>query len=82
MADELTNDTTHKLHAALYHEWPSVDGFFLTEYRDALKRWYTDLSSSDQMATRFVRTAFDKGDDAEALKFAAMLPPAPFCPLL
>jgi hypothetical protein len=82
MADELSNDTAHKLHAALYHEWPSKDGFFLTEYRDALKRWFTTLSPSDKMATKAARAAFDRGDDPGASKAAAGLPAAPVCPLL
>ena len=82
MADELSNDAAHKLHAALYHEWPSKDGFFLTEYRDALKRWFTTLSPSDKMATKAARAAFDRGDDPGASKAAAGLPAAPVCPLL
>ena len=71
MADELSDDDAHKLHAALYHEWPSKDGFFLPEYRAALKLWFTALSPSDKMLTKVARTAFDQGDDAGALKAAA-----------
>ena len=82
MADELSDDTAHKLHAALYHQWPSKDGFFLPEYRAALKLWFKGLSASDKMVTKGVRAAFDKGDDAGALKAAATLPPAPVCPLI
>jgi len=82
MADELSDDTAHKLHAALYHEWPSSDGVFLTGYRDALKLWFTGLSLSDKVATKVARAAFDRGDDAEAQEAAAALPPAPVCPLL
>jgi hypothetical protein len=82
MADELSNDTAHKLHAALYHEWPSSDGVFLNRYRDALKLWFTGLSPSDKMVTKVARAAFDRGEDAEAEKAAAALPPAPVCPLL
>lgn len=81
MAYELSNDTAHKLHAALYHEWPSSDGFFLTEYREALQRWFRTLSVSDRMMANMARVAFDRGDDAEARKAAAALPPAPVCPL-
>ncbi len=82
MANELSSDTAHKLHAALYHEWPSADGFFLPEYRDALKSWFSGLSPSDKMVTKVARTAFDRGDDAGALKAAATLPLAPVCPLI
>ena len=82
MADELSDDTAHKLHAALYHEWPSKDGFFLTEYRDALKLWFTALSPSDKMVTKVARAAFDRSDDTGALKAAEGLPAAPVCPLL
>ena len=82
MADELSNDTAHKLHAALYHEWPSKDGYFLTGYRDALKLWFMALPPSDKMVTKIARAAFDRGDDAGALKAAAALPPAPVCPLI
>ena len=82
MATELSNDTAHKLHAALYHEWPSADGFFLTGYRDALDHWFTALTPGDKRATTNARAAFDRGDDAGASKAAAALPPAPVCPLL
>lgn len=82
MATELSNDIPHKLHAALYHEWPSSDEFFQTNYRDALKRWFTNLSAGDKMATKSARRAFDRGDDAGASATAAALPPAPVCPLI
>lgn len=82
MAIELSNDTEHKLHAALYHEWPSADGFFLTAYRDALKLWFTALTASAKTVTTDARAAFDRGDDDGALKAAAGLPAAPVCPLL
>ena len=82
MADDRSNDTAHKLHAALYHQWPSNDGVFLTGYRDALKRWFTALSPSNKKVTKIARAAFDRGDDAGAKKAAAGLPPAPVCPLL
>lgn len=82
LADKRSDDASHKLYAALYHEWPSADGFFITEYRDALQRWYSDLSQNDRMIAALVRKAFDGGNDGEALKAAAGLPTAPFCPLL
>ena len=82
MAAELTDDTAHKLHAALYHEWPSNDGVFLTGYRDALNRWFTALYPSNKKVTKITRAAFDRGDDAGAQRAAATLPPAPVCPLL
>ena len=82
MAEKLSEDAAHKLHAALYHEWPSKDGFFLPEYRDALKRWFTALTPSDKMATKVARAAFDRGDDPGALKAAEGLPAAPVCPLI
>jgi hypothetical protein len=82
MANELSDDTTHKLHAALYHEWPSSDGVYLTKYRDALQCWFTALSPNDKMVTKVARAAFDRGDDAGAQKAAAALPAAPVCPLL
>lgn len=82
MADKRSDDASHKLYAALYHEWPSSDGFFLTEYRDALQRWFLDLSENDRMIAALVRKTFDSGNDAEALKAAAGLPTAPVCPLI
>ena len=65
---------------ALY-EWPSHDGFFLTEYRDALTLWFKGLSLDAKKATKVARAAFDHGDDAGASVAAATLPPAPVCPL-
>jgi hypothetical protein len=82
MADNFSTETAHKLYAALYHEWPCEDGFFLTEYRDALQGWFTELSKNDRMIADLVRKTFDGGNDGEALKAAAGLPTAPFCPLL
>ena len=82
MADELSDDDAHKLHAALYHEWPSKDGYFLPEYREALRRWFAALSPGNKMVTKVARAAFDRSDDAGALKAAAGLPAAPVCPLL
>ena len=82
MADKRSDDTSHKLYAALYHEWPSTDGFFLTEYRDALTHWYVSLSKNDRMIATLVRKAFNAGNDGEALKAAAGLPTAPLCPLI
>jgi len=82
MADNLSDDTAHKLHAALYHKWPSSDGVFLTEYREALERWFEALSKRDQKIAAEARAAFDRGDDAEAQRAAAVLPAAPVCPLL
>ena len=82
MPGEMSNDTSHKLHAALYHESPTAEGFFLSGYRRALERWFIGLSPDDQHATKVARAAFDRGNDAGALKIAACLPSAPTCPLL
>jgi hypothetical protein len=82
MADKLSDGAAHKLHAALYHEWPSSDGVFLPEYREALQLWFAALSKSDRKMATMARAAFDRGDDAEAQNAAAALPPAPVCPLL
>ena len=81
MADDFSTETADKLYAALYHEWPSADGFHMTEYRDDLQRWFAALSKNDRMVANLVRKAFDGGNDGEALKAAAGLPTAPFCPL-
>ena len=81
MATEMSNDVAHMLHTALYHEWPSEDGFFLTDYRDALTLWFTDLAPSDKRIMIAARTAFDRGDDAGASKAVAGRPAAPICPL-
>jgi hypothetical protein len=82
LADKRSVDISNKLYAALYHEWPSTDGFFLTEYRDVLQRWFAALSENDRMIAALVRKAFDGGNDGEALKAAAGLPTAPFCPMI
>jgi len=82
MPGEMTNATAHKLHAALHHESPTAEGFFLTGYRRALERWFTGLTPGDQHATKVARAAFDRGNDAGASKIATGLPPAPVCPLL
>jgi len=82
LPDKRSVDISNKLYAALYHEWPSTDGFFLTEYRDALQCWFAALSMNDRMIAALVRKAFDGGNYGEALKAAAGLPSAPFCPLL
>jgi hypothetical protein len=82
MAIKLSDATAHKLHAALYHEWPSSDEVFLPEYRKALQSWFAALSPSDQTVAVVAREAYDRGNDVEAKKAAAALPPVPVCPLL
>jgi hypothetical protein len=82
VADDLSDDSAHKLYAALYYEWPSSNGVFLTEYREALERWFTALSKSERKLAAEARAAFDRGDDANARKASAALPPAPVCPLI
>jgi len=82
MVTDLSNDAAHKLQAVLNHDWPEADKDFPPGYIAACWRWFSALSADDQVVAAQARGAFDKGDEAEAVKAAAALPPAPVCPLL
>ena len=83
MADDLSNDPEHKLHAVMNHDWPDMKKGFPLSHFQACGRWFAALSADDQVVVAAqVRATFEKGNEAEAQKAAAALPPAPVCPLL
>ena len=82
MDDELSTDPVHKLQAVLKSRPDGRDKDFPRGYLAACWRWFHDLPASDQVAAAVVRAEFEKGNEAEAQKAAAALPPAPVCPLL
>ena len=82
MDDELSTDPVHKLQAVLNHDRTDADKDFPPGYLAACWRWFHDLPARDQVAAAIVRAEFENGNEAEAQKAAAALPPAPVCPLL
>ena len=82
MADDLSNDADHKLHAVMNHDWPNMKKGFPLSYFQACGRWFAALSGDDKVVAAMARAAFERGDEAEAKKAASALPPAPVCPLL
>lgn len=82
MDEELSTDPAHKLQAVLNHDRTDADRHLPTDYLAACWRWFHDLSASDQVEAAVVRAMYEKGDQAEALKAAVALPPAPVCPLI
>ena len=81
MDEELSSDPAHKLQAVLNHDRTDADLRLPAGYRAACWRWFHDLSASDQVDAAVARAEFDKGNVAEAERAAAVLPPAPVCPL-
>ena len=82
MVEELSNYPAHKLQAVLHRDWPEADKDSLPGYIAACWRWFSALSTDDQVVADGARAAFEKRDEAEAEKAAAALPPAPICPQL
>ena len=82
MSDDLSNEAAHKLQAVLNHDWLATDKDFPPGYIAACWRWFSALSAEDQVVAAVARSASEKGNEAEAMKAAAVLPPAPVCPLL
>jgi hypothetical protein len=82
MSDELLNNPAHKLQAVLNHTLTDSDKELPPAYVAACWRWFSALSGDDQVIAAVARAAYDKGDEGEAVKAAAALPPAPVCPLL
>ena len=81
MSDELSNDPTHKLQAVLNHTLTDPDKYLPPAYVAACWRWFSALSGDDQVIAAVARAAYDKKDEGEAVKAAALLPAAPVCPL-
>jgi len=73
-----SNDPRDKLMATLNHDWPDQD--FPPKYREACRRWFIGLSSRQRKAAIVARAAFNKGDEPEAKRIIAALPPAPNFP--
>jgi len=82
MSDDLSNEAAHKLQAVLNHDWLGTDKDFPPGYIAACWRWFSALSAEDQVVAAVARSAYEKGTEVEAMKAAAVLPPAPVCPLL
>lgn len=82
MNDKLSTDPAHKLQAVLNHDRTDVGRDFPEGYLAACWNWFHDLSASDQVQAAVVRAEFEKGNEGEAERAAAALPPAPVRPLL
>jgi len=82
MDEELSTDPAHKLQAVLNHDRTDADRNLPAGYLAACWRWFHDLSASDQVEAAVARATCEKGDEAEALRTAVALPPAPMCPLI
>jgi hypothetical protein len=77
----ISNDVRDKMQAAMLHDWPDAEKRFPPRYVEACGRWFAALSEADSVIAVAVRTAFDRGDEKQARKIAAALPPAPRRPL-
>ena len=82
MADALSDHPADKVQAVLNHTLADPDKELPPAYVAACWRWFSALSGDDQLIAAVARAAYDKGDEGEAVKAAAALPPAPVCPLL
>lgn len=82
MPDALSDDSAHKLKAALINDWADPDQRSSTWYIAECMQWFASLSGPDRLAAAAAGVAFYKGDKAGALKLAATLPAAPKCPLI
>lgn len=82
MSADFSNDATHKLHAAVNYNHPNTDNKFPANYIAACGHWFARMSESDRLVLSVAASAFGRGHNAQALRIAEILPPAPVCPLL
>jgi hypothetical protein len=77
----LSNDPRDKLQAALNHAYPDIHDDLGQPYRRACQKWFDQLTEGERGRLAMVISAYERGSEADAEQLAAVLPPAPRCPL-
>jgi hypothetical protein len=77
LSENLSNDASHKLHAAVVSTHPTPDKQFQARHIEACRQWYEALSASDQMVVASAIAALSSGKSDKALEIVAILPAAP-----
>jgi hypothetical protein len=75
-----SDDPKDKLLAAVNYGRPSPGNEHKRSYLRACSNWFKELTPRDREIAHSAAMAYGLGDDDEAMKIAAGLPPAPKCP--
>ena len=79
---KLSDRSDNKLQAVLNHDWPDPADDLGADYRQSCAEWFRGLSESDKLIAAASAEAYASGRETAAEQIAAVLPPAPLCPLL